>query len=152
MQLLGADGGHVDADLVPFAAVDLKGKAGAVFLVDAVAALLPAGLFQRLLGLFGVIGKLFHIRVVIRPHLQRGIGYFALAEQHAVDDGLAVDGIAERIGQLGVVFEQVVVKVIQNAPVVGGFHIVGGKALQACKLLGVLRGHLCQVHLAAFEL
>ena len=75
-----------------------------------------------------------------------------MPQQNAVYDGLAVYGIAEGVGQFRIVFEQIVVEIIQNATVIGSFHIVNGEICIGFKFFGVLRGNLRQIYFAAFQL
>lgn len=75
-----------------------------------------------------------------------------MPEQHALHDGVAVDGVADGRDDVFVLVPVRVVEVVQYAAVVGGFHIVDVEAFHVCKTFGILGRQLGQIHFSASQL
>ena len=151
-QLLSGDLGHVDPDLVAGGGVDGEADALTASAPEALAVPFTACGQEGGLGLCGVKIVMLRTVVMIAVALDGAVGREALAQQDRIDDGLAVDAIADGRDQVGVFLPVFVPEIIKNAPVVGGGHVVEGQTLGIPEALCIPGGDLGQIQLAVFQL
>ena len=89
-----------------------------------------------------------HVLVVIDVALQGAVCCHALPEQDRVDDGLAVDAVANGGNDVAVFCPVGVIEVEEDAAVIGGRHVVAGVGVAFGKVFGVFRVEQRHVELA----
>ena len=93
-----------------------------------------------------------HGLVVVDIALERAVRRHALPEQHRIDNGLTVDGVADGGDDVAVFRPVGVVEVEEDAAVVRGRHVIERIAVRAREALGVLRIEQRQIQLAGLQL
>ena len=93
-----------------------------------------------------------HGLVVVDIALERAVRRHALPEQHRIDNGLTVDGVADGGDDVAVFRPVGVVEVEEDAAVVRGGHVVAGVAVLAREVLRVFRVEQRKVDLAGLKL
>ena len=151
-QLLSRRLGDVDAVLFPGHDADDKTDLLPAALIEAVCAHSAARRLQNLPRFDGVVVVMFYVFIVEVVSLKGAVGRHALAQEHGIDDRLAVNGIADRGDDIPVLRPVVVPEVEQDAPVIGGGHIITGESIpcgEVPRVFGVQQG---QIQLAGFQL
>ena len=143
-----------DVDAVLLAGHDADDEANllAVSLVVAAIAHRAADGFKNFFRFCGIVVVVVHGLVVVDIALERAVRRHALPEQHRVDDGLTVDGVADGGDDVAVFRPVGVVEVEEDAAVVRGGHVVAGVAVLAREVLRVFRVEQRKVDLAGLEL
>ena len=152
LQLLRRDLRHVHAHLIARADADDEADPLAVAIVETILALFAARRLQQRLRAGGVVVVAFHVFFIIHIALERAVGDLAVAQQYRVDDGLAVDGAAEGGNQVGVLLPVGIPEIIENASIIGGFHLKADVAIVFGEQLRVLGRDVSHVQLAGHEL